>query len=79
MIISFIFVIKGVIFILPCIDKFERVDMRVKAFNVPPQKVQYETTQSPYEMRLYKYTSRTLVTTSMLQLPVHLTIMVYFF
>ena len=27
------------IFILPCIDKWDRVDMRVKAFNVPPQKV----------------------------------------
>ncbi|CAB4017773.1 stomatin 1 [Paramuricea clavata] len=29
----------GVIFILPCIDKWDRVDMRVKAFNVPPQKI----------------------------------------
>lgn len=35
----FILFDAGVIFILPCIDKWERVDMRVKAFNVPPQKV----------------------------------------
>ncbi|XP_046859498.1 stomatin-like protein 1 [Xenia sp. Carnegie-2017] len=29
----------GITFILPCIDKFHRVDIRIKAFNVPPQKI----------------------------------------
>lgn len=31
----------GVILVLPCTDKWDRVDMRVKAFNVPPQKVEF--------------------------------------
>ena len=53
--------------------------MRVKAFSVPPQEVQLEILQSPNEMKLYKYTSPTLVTTPMLQLLVHLTIMMYSF
>lgn len=28
---------QGIVFILPCVDKIERVDLRIKAFNVPPQ------------------------------------------
>ena len=29
----------GLFFILPCIDKFTSVDVRIKSFDVPPQKV----------------------------------------
>ncbi|XP_077999751.1 stomatin-like protein 1 [Glandiceps talaboti] len=29
----------GVVLILPCIDKCRRVDLRMRAFNVPPQKI----------------------------------------
>ena len=36
-----VLVIIGVIIVLPCIDICHRVDMRIKAFNVPPQKVYY--------------------------------------
>lgn len=29
----------GIFFILPCIDKFVKVDLRTKSFDVPPQRV----------------------------------------
>ena len=29
----------GVVLILPCIDRFQKIDLRTKAFNVPPSKV----------------------------------------
>lgn len=29
----------GVVLLLPCIDSFQRVDLRTRAFNVPPCKV----------------------------------------
>ena len=29
----------GVFFILPCVDVFEKIDMRTQTFNVPPQEV----------------------------------------
>ena len=29
----------GVFFIIPCVDVFEIIDMRVQTFNVPPQEV----------------------------------------
>nr|XP_006812580.1 PREDICTED: stomatin-like protein 1-like [Saccoglossus kowalevskii] len=29
----------GIVMVLPCIDKWRKVDMRTRAFNVPPQKV----------------------------------------
>ena len=31
----------GLFFIIPCIDSVQRVDMRLKTFDVPPQKVYY--------------------------------------
>ena len=31
----------GVFFILPCVDVFEKIDMRTQTFNVPPQEVHY--------------------------------------
>jgi hypothetical protein len=40
--------LTGVMFILPCIDKCHRVDMRVKAFNVPPQKVNCSNLTTEY-------------------------------
>lgn len=33
------FVHTGTIFILPCIDKYQTVDLRTKSFDVPPQNV----------------------------------------
>ena len=27
----------GVFFILPCVDVYEKIDMRTQTFNVPPQ------------------------------------------
>ena len=29
----------GVFFILPCVDIFEKIDMRTQTFNVPPQEI----------------------------------------
>ena len=29
----------GVFFILPCVDVYEKIDMRTQTFNVPPQEV----------------------------------------
>ena len=29
----------GVFFIIPCVDVYEIIDMRVQTFNVPPQEV----------------------------------------
>lgn len=29
----------GIFFLLPCIDKFQSVDVRTKSFDVPPQRV----------------------------------------
>jgi len=31
----------GIFYILPCIDKFTSVDIRIKSFDVPPQKVSW--------------------------------------
>ena len=31
----------GLFFIIPCIDRVERVDTRLKTFDVPPQKVRH--------------------------------------
>ena len=31
----------GVFFIIPCVDVFEIIDMRVQTFNVPPQEVDH--------------------------------------
>ena len=29
----------GVFFIIPCVDNYEKIDLRVRNFNVPPQEV----------------------------------------
>ena len=29
----------GVFFIIPCVDIYEKIDLRVRNFNVPPQEV----------------------------------------
>ena len=29
----------GVFFILPCVDIYEKIDMRTQTFNVPPQEI----------------------------------------
>ena len=29
----------GVFFIIPCVDVYEKIDLRVRNFNVPPQEV----------------------------------------
>ena len=31
----------GVFFVIPCVDVFEKIDMRTQTFNVPPQEVEY--------------------------------------
>lgn len=31
--------LAGVVFVMPCIDKVQKVDLRIRAFNVPPQHV----------------------------------------
>jgi len=31
----------GMFFILPCIDSYQKVDLRVVSFDVPPQEVQF--------------------------------------
>jgi len=31
----------GLFFILPCVDKIVKVDLRTSTFNVPPQEVKY--------------------------------------
>lgn len=33
------FVFTGIVFILPCVDNCRKVDMKIKAFKVPPQQV----------------------------------------
>ncbi len=38
----------GLFFIIPCIDKVERVDTRLKTFDVPPQKVRQYKLKLPY-------------------------------
>ena len=35
----------GLFFVIPCIDKVERVDTRLKTFDVPPQRVRKMLTQ----------------------------------
>ena len=31
----------GVFFVIPCVDNYEIIDMRVQNFSVPPQEVRY--------------------------------------
>ena len=33
----------GVFFIIPCVDIYEKIDLRVRNFNVPPQEVENAT------------------------------------
>ena len=34
-------VFVGVFFIIPCVDIYEKIDMRTQTFDVPPQEVIY--------------------------------------
>ena len=33
----------GVFFIIPCIDIYQKIDMRTASYEIPPQEVQYRT------------------------------------
>ena len=46
----------GLFFILPCIDKFTSVDVRIKSFDVPPQKVRRYCVYGMHEMAVLCYT-----------------------
>ena len=36
----------GVFFIIPCVDIYEKIDLRVRNFNVPPQEVENKETNN---------------------------------
>ena len=38
----------GIFFIVPCVDSYQKVDMRTLTFDVPPQEVSQSVTQSLY-------------------------------
>ena len=37
-----VFVLSGLFFVVPCIDSYKAVDLRVVSFDVPPQEVRKE-------------------------------------
>ena len=37
----------GVFFIIPCVDVYEKVDMRTQTFEIPPQEVRQTDDQTP--------------------------------
>ena len=43
----------GVFFIIPCVDIFEKVDLRVQNFDVPPQEVNVVTKQFLFKGTLF--------------------------
>ena len=47
----------GVFFIIPCVDIFEKVDLRVQNFDVPPQEVNAVTKQFLFKGTLYQKVS----------------------
>ena len=38
----------GVFFIIPCVDIYEKIDMRTKTYEIPPQEVNTHTTHEHY-------------------------------
>ena len=45
----------GVFFIIPCIDHYEKIDMRTQTYDVPPQEVRH---QSQYHQSDITFLSR---------------------
>ena len=43
----------GVFFIIPCVDMFEKIDLRVQNFDVPPQEVSDKFERS--EVKILKF------------------------
>ena len=38
----------GVFFVIPCVDDFEKLDMRTATFEVPPQEVKVHIANAPW-------------------------------
>ena len=41
----------GVFFIIPCVDHYEKIDMRTQTYDVPPQEVQTEWVKHGFILR----------------------------
>lgn len=53
----FLFVFSGVFFFLPCIDKYDIVDLRTVSFDVPPQEVGLSSSILYYNVRFAVFRS----------------------
>ena len=49
----------GVFFILPCVDVYEKIDMRTQTFNVPPQEILTKDSVTVFVNAIMYYKVRT--------------------
>lgn len=47
--------ILGMVVVFPCVDSYTKVDLRVRAFSIPPQQVTCYTIDPFMDMLLLKY------------------------